>query len=105
MFPFDYIPQTIDPSLRKFIIFLICLQFTAFVLFCFNLIQDHKKRKREAANGISVETNNETNSETNNETNISKINDNSKKRESSVSSNRDNSISYDRKISQRKKMD
>jgi uncharacterized membrane protein len=101
MFPFDYIPQTIDPSLRKFIIFLICLQFTAFVLFCFNLIQDHKKRKREAANGISVEINNETN----NETNKGEVNDNSKKRESSVSSNRDNSNSSDRKNSQRKKMD
>lgn len=101
MFPFDYIPQTIDPSLRKFIIFLICLQFTAFVLFCFNLIQDHKKRKREAANGISVEINNETNSETNK----GEVNDNSKKRESSVSSNRDNSNSSDGKNSQRKKMD
>lgn len=58
MFPFDYIPQTIDPTLRKFIIFLICLQFTAFVLFCFNLIQDHKKKKREAANTNLEETSN-----------------------------------------------
>lgn len=32
MFPFNYIPDTIDPKLRKLIIWLISIQFCAFLL-------------------------------------------------------------------------
>lgn len=45
MWPFSYIPDTIDPTIRKLIIFLITVQFLSFVCYMIILIDNHKKNK------------------------------------------------------------
>ena len=45
MFPFNYIPETINPSMRKLIIWLISIQFIAFVILMITLIYEFCKRK------------------------------------------------------------
>ena len=41
MFPFNYIPDTIDPFMRKIIISLICIQFFSFLTLVFYLSYLH----------------------------------------------------------------
>lgn len=70
MFPFDYVPDTIDPVLRKIIITLITVQVLAFFIYIVMLIADHKKAKANAENksDIDEKTNNEDDITTNSET-------------------------------------
>ena len=46
MFPFNYIPETIDPTIRKLIISLISIQFIAFLILILTLIYEFCMRKR-----------------------------------------------------------
>ena len=41
MFPFDYIPKSIDPKIRKMLIGLISVQFIAFLILIIILIYEH----------------------------------------------------------------
>jgi len=45
MWPFDYIPESINPTLRLIIILLISIQFIAFVGYMVVLCKEHKKFK------------------------------------------------------------
>lgn len=63
MFPFDYVPDTIDPVLRKIIICLITVQVLAFFIYIIMLIADHKKAK---ANAENITDNDETKTEDDN---------------------------------------
>ena len=47
MFPFDYIPNTIDPKLRVFLIFLITVQFIATIFLVIYLSVQHVQKKKE----------------------------------------------------------
>jgi Tfp pilus assembly protein PilO len=47
MWPFDYIPESINPTLRLVIIILISVQFFAFLGYMFVLCKEHKKFKEE----------------------------------------------------------
>jgi len=47
---FSFIPQNMDKSLRLALIFLIALQFTAFVLYMFFTIKDFLKIRKERIN-------------------------------------------------------
>ena len=48
MFPFNYIPDTIDPKLRKILIILISIQFICFLAYIVILTYQHINKKREA---------------------------------------------------------
>ena len=68
MFPFDYIPETIDPVLRKIIVILISVQVVAFFLYIVMIISDHKKAKqsaenKEESNELKDDSNNLSNTE------------------------------------------
>lgn len=45
--PIDLIPTTIDPNLRKVLIFLIVFQFTAFLIYMVLMVREYKRFKRE----------------------------------------------------------
>lgn len=47
MFPFDYIPQSIDPRLRLFLIFLISVQFISTVFLVVYLTIQHVQKRKE----------------------------------------------------------
>lgn len=47
---FSFIPQNIDKNMRLVIIFLMSLQFTAFVLYMYFTIKDFLKIRRERIN-------------------------------------------------------
>jgi short subunit fatty acids transporter len=46
MFPFNYIPENISPTIRKLIISLITIQFIAFLILIITLIYEFCLRKR-----------------------------------------------------------
>ena len=48
MFPFNYIPDSIDPKLRKILIILITIQFICFLAYIILLTYQHINKKREA---------------------------------------------------------
>jgi hypothetical protein len=48
MFPFNYIPDSIDPKLRKILIILITIQFICFLAYIILLTYQHIIKKREA---------------------------------------------------------
>ncbi len=48
MFPFNYIPHTIDSKLRKILIALITIQFICFLAYIILLTYQHINKKREA---------------------------------------------------------
>lgn len=65
MFFLEYIPDTIDPLMRKIIIGLVSVQVLSFFLYIFMLISDHKKAKlaknkeeNNEINGSEIESNN-----------------------------------------------
>ena len=64
MFPFNYIPETIDPKLRKILIILITIQFISFLAFIILLTYQHINKKKEAKQkeipSQSLEEKNET---------------------------------------------
>jgi hypothetical protein len=64
--PFDLIPKTIDKNLRDFIIVLIVIQFTAFLLRIGYLIYDYIKYRREKNNTTSEDSQTENKSNENN---------------------------------------
>ena len=45
MFPFDYIPKTIDPTIRKILISLISIQFIAFLILMIVLMYEYCTKK------------------------------------------------------------
>ena len=45
MFPFNYIPESIDPKIRKLIVLLISIQFIAFLLLIIILTYEHFIKK------------------------------------------------------------
>jgi hypothetical protein len=63
--PFDLIPKTIDKNLRDFIIVLIIIQFTAFILRIGYLVYDFVKYRREKNNGTNQESEIDSNSNKN----------------------------------------
>ncbi len=46
MFPFNYIPETINPTIRKILISLICIQFFAFLILIITLLYEFCQRKK-----------------------------------------------------------
>lgn len=44
---FSFIPESVDKNLRNILIFLISLQFTAFVLYMYFIIKDYLKIRKE----------------------------------------------------------
>ena len=70
MFPFNYIPDTIDPFMRKIIISLICIQFFSFLTLVFYLsylhftgkdkiqYEEYKKEEEEKKKKLKNEDNN-----------------------------------------------
>lgn len=53
---FSFIPQNIDKNLRLLLIFLISLQFTAFLLYIFFTIKDYLKVRKERNEKGFIET-------------------------------------------------
>lgn len=47
MFPFDMIPETIDPKIRKIITVLVIVQFVAFLTLIIILTYEHISKKKE----------------------------------------------------------
>ena len=47
MFPFDLIPASIDPKIRKIIITLVSIQFISFLVLMFILTYEHCSKKSE----------------------------------------------------------
>lgn len=45
--PIDLIPTTIDPNLRKVLIFLIVFQFTAFLIYMVLMVREYRRFKRD----------------------------------------------------------
>ena len=46
MFPFNYIPETINPTIRKILISLISIQFIAFLILMITLLYEFCTRKK-----------------------------------------------------------
>jgi len=46
MFPFNYIPETINPTIRKILISLISIQFIAFVILMITLLYEFCTQKK-----------------------------------------------------------
>ena len=76
MFPFNYIPDSIDPFMRKIIISLICIQFFSFLTLVFYLSYLHftgkdkieyEEIKKEEEKKKKLNENNKDKNEENNE--------------------------------------
>ena len=61
MFPFNYIPKTIDPKIRKLIISLIIIQFIAFLILIIILIYEHYSKKFGGEETEKIRNQNESN--------------------------------------------
>ena len=58
MWPLSLIPESIDPTMRKIIIFLVVTQVLAFLAYLILLIQDFKKNKRMAEQNAELQNSN-----------------------------------------------
>ena len=59
MFPFNYIPDNINPTIRKLIISLISIQFIAFLILIITLLYEFCTRKKNKAIEIKEQKNEE----------------------------------------------
>ena len=59
MFPFNYIPDNINPTIRKLIISLISIQFIAFLILIITLLYEFCTRKKNKTIEIKEQKNEE----------------------------------------------